>query len=167
MPSIRIPKELKSGFYYLTFTVKNWYYIFDRHDRFQILADSLNYCTSEKDLRIYAYVFMINHIHLVASSTDVIGFVRDFKKFTSKELLKNIRETEPPVLKLFDNGDGSFQVWARTNMPKLIESEGYLIQKMNYIHENPVRRQYVMRPEDWRWSSANPESEIVLEALEM
>jgi putative transposase len=43
MPSIRISKELTSGIYYLTFTVRNWYYIFDRHNRFQILADSLKY----------------------------------------------------------------------------------------------------------------------------
>jgi len=48
MPSVRISKELTSGIYYLTFTVRNWYYIFDRHNRFQILADSLKYCQKNK-----------------------------------------------------------------------------------------------------------------------
>jgi hypothetical protein len=39
------------------------------------------------------------------------------------------------------------------------------LQKINYIHENPVRKQYVQRPEDWEWSSANPESEIIIEQI--
>lgn len=50
-------------------------------------------------------------------------------------------------------------------MPKMIVNEGYLLQKIKYIHENPVRRQYVKRAEDWVWSSANPESEIIVESL--
>ncbi len=41
MPSIRISKEAVSDIYFLTFTVKNWYYIFDRNNRFDILADSI------------------------------------------------------------------------------------------------------------------------------
>jgi putative transposase len=165
MPSVRISKELASGFYYLTFTVRNWYYIFDRHNRFQILADSLNYCQANKGLKIYAYVFMINHLHLIASANDMIGFVRDFKKYTSKELQDNIIATEPGVLKLFDLGNGKYEFWSRTNMPKSIENEIYLIQKMNYIHENPVRKRYVKRPEDWLWSSANTDSDIIIEPM--
>ena len=165
MPSVRIAKTLTTGFYYLTFTVRNWYYIFDRHNRFQILADSLKYCQQHKRLKIYAYVFMINHMHIISSSPDMIGFIRDYKKYTSKEIQNNIIATEPNVLTLFHLGSGKYEVWARTNMPKMIENEAYLLQKMEYIHENPVRRQYVKTPEDWLWSSANPESEIVVESL--
>ncbi|MBI4689254.1 MAG: transposase [Nitrospirae bacterium] len=167
MPSIRISKEFTTGFYYLTFTVRNWYYIFDRHNRFEILAESLKYCQHHKDLKLYAYVFMLNHIHMVASSPDMIGFVRDFKKFTSKEIQKNIIATEPNVLTLFDVGNGKYEFWERTNMPKVIGKEEYLLQKISYIHLNPVRKQYVKRAEDWVWSSANPESEIIVEQLPM
>ncbi|MBI4838661.1 MAG: transposase [Nitrospirae bacterium] len=165
MPSVRIPKEYTTGNYYLTFTVKNWYYIFDRHNRFEMLADSLKYCQKHKELKIYAYVFMLNHIHLIVSSPDIIGFVRDFKKFTSKEIQKNIIATEPNVLSLFNIGDGKYEFWAKTNMPKVIETMEYLVQKINYVHTNPVRKQYVKKPEDWVWSSANPESEILIEPI--
>ncbi len=75
MPSVRISEELTSGNDYLTFTVRNWYYIFDRHNRFQILSDSLKYCQKNKGVKIYAYIFMINHLHLIASGNDMIGFV--------------------------------------------------------------------------------------------
>jgi putative transposase len=165
MPSVRISKEHTSGIYYLTFTVRNWYYIFDRHNRFQILADSLKYCQKNKGVKIYAYVFMINHLHLIASGNDMIGFVRDFKRHTSKEMQNNIIATELGVLKLFDLGNGKYEFWSRTNMPKMIESEEYIMQKINYVHANPVRRQYVKKPEDWMWSSASPDSDIIIEPL--
>jgi putative transposase len=165
MPSVRIAKELTDGFYYLTFTVRNWYYILDRHNRFQILADSLKYCQQHKALKIYAYVFMINHMHIIASSPDMIGFVRDDKKYTSIEIQNNIIATEPNVLSLFRLGNGEYEVWSRTNMPKMIENKGYFLQKIKYIHENPVRRQYVKNPEDRIWSSANPESDIIIESV--
>ena len=172
MPSVKISQELKSKIYFLTFTVKNWYYIFDRHNRFQILSNSIQYCQKNKDLKLFVYVFMLNHIHLIASSSDMIAFVRDFKKFTSKEIQKNIIATEPNILKLFrvQVGDAEptarYEFWQKTNMPKLIESEKYFFQKANYIHENPMRKQYVVNPEHWHWSSANPNSEIKVEVIE-
>lgn len=106
---------------------------------------------------------MLNHIHIIASSPDMIGFVRDFKKFTSKEIQKNVIATEPNVLKLFDMGSGKYEFWERTNMPKMIKSEEYLFQKIRYIHANPIRKQYVKSPEAWLWSSANPENKIKIE----
>ena len=161
MPSVRIPKEFNNGIYFLTFTVKKWYYLFDRKYRWNIIADSLKYCRQHKGLKIYGFVFMLNHIHLIVSSPDVSGFVRDFKKFTSKEFHKNISKTEPNVLKLFMGENGKYEFWEKTNMPKYLEAEKFFLQKLNYIHENPVRKTYVLKPEDWYWSSANPLCEIL------
>ena len=62
-------------------------------------------------------------------------------------------------------GSGKYEFWERTNMPKMIKSEEYLLQKIRYIHANPVRKQYVKNPEDWVWSSANNESTIKLESV--
>ena len=165
MPSTRISKELNSRVYFLTFTVKNWYYIFDRHNRFEILGDSISYCRRHKGLRLYAYVFMINHIHLIASAPDMAAFVRDFKRHTSSEISKNIIATEPDLLRLFQT-DEKWEFWQKTNMPKIIESEDYFSQKVNYIHNNPVKKQYVQNPEHWLWSSANPESTIKIDNIE-
>ena len=166
MPSPRISKNYTSATYFLTFTIKHWYYIFDRHNRFEILADSLTYCQKHKHLKIHAYVFMLNHIHLIISSPDAIGFVRDFKKFTSKEMQKNIIAFEANVLKLFKKATGEgYEFWQPSNMPKIIESEDFLNQKIEYIHYNPVRKQYVNNPEDWVWSSANAESGIQVDPL--
>ncbi|MDD3190277.1 MAG: transposase [Candidatus Pacebacteria bacterium] len=165
MPSIRISKELNSEIYFITFTVKNWYYIFDRHNRFKILADSIKYCQKHKSLKLYAYVFMVNHVHMIVSAPDMIAFVRDFKRYTASEIIKNIIATEPDVIKLFQANE-KWEFWQKTNMPKIIESEDYFKQKINYIHNNPVRKQYIQVPEHWFWSSANPTSVIEVENTE-
>ena len=140
MPSLRINKNNNTATYFVTFTVIHWYYLFDRHNRWDIVANSLQYCKEQKQLKLYSFVFMLNHLHLLFSSPDAAGFVRDFKKFTSKELKKNIQATEPNILKLFLNENGIYQFWHTTNMPILIESEKVALQKMSYIQNNPVRK---------------------------
>ena len=160
MPSVRISKNANKGYYFVTFTVFRWYYLFDRYQRWNILANSLKYCIENKRFELYGFVFMLNHIHLIFHSSDSIGFVRDFKKFTSKELKKNILENEENILKLFLDERGNYQFWQKTNMPLLIENEKFFLQKLNYIHNNPVKKNYVERPEYWYWSSANPDCEL-------
>ena len=152
MPLLRIPESGKDQLFFITFTVKHWYYLFDRHNRFKILEDSFIYCQKNKNLKIYAFVFMLNHLHFIGSAPDMISVVRDMKKFLSKQFKKNLSENEPNVLKLFQNGD-EYSFWENANSPKQILSDSFLEQKVNYIHFNPVQKQYVHSPEDWRWSS--------------
>ena len=160
MGTFRINRNEKGELYFCTLTLCGWYYIFDRHDRFRILADNLAYCQRTKGLKIYAYVFMLNHIHLIASANDLAGVLRDFKSFTAKELSKNICAFEPQILRLFQTEKG-FHFWQNGNEPKMIETEKFLHQKLTYIHNNPVKKEYVNYPEEWRWSSANEIQEII------
>jgi REP element-mobilizing transposase RayT len=160
MPSSRIAAELNAGTYFLTLTVQRWYYLFDRYQRWPILAESLAYCQASKGLEINGYVFMLNHLHLIATSPDMAGFVRDFKRFTAKRLRENLGQHEPNVLALFLDEAGGYRFWQPTNAPKKIENPAFYVQKLNYIHENPVRKGYVTRPEHWYWSSAHPDSPL-------
>jgi hypothetical protein len=52
MPSRRVPIDPNAGTYHVTLTVQHWYYLFDRHGRWQILADSLRYCQDNKGLEL-------------------------------------------------------------------------------------------------------------------
>ncbi len=171
MPSPRVSKELNKGIYFLTFTTKNWFYIFDRHDRWNIIADSLEFCRKNKGLKIYEFVFMLNHVHLIVESPDVSGFIRDFKQFTAKQIKKNIQEHEPTIEKLFidEDEEEQFELWQKTNLPLAIESDKFYQQKTEYIRYNPVRKNYVMQEDPWYWSSANPhcalQSDELFEAM--
>jgi len=160
MPSRRVATDLNAGTYYLTLTIQRWYYLFDRYNRWQILADSLRYCQQNKGLELNGYVFMLNHIHLIITSADIAGFLRDFKRFTSVKFKENLETTEPCVLQLFVDDKGKYQFWQKTNAPKKIENPKFYRQKLNYIHQNPVRKGYVADSEHWLWSSANPVSPL-------
>lgn len=154
MPSPRINQELKSEIYFVSLTIQKWYYIFDRHDRWEVLLKALQYYQKNNDLKIYAWVFMLNHIHLIFQIEDSINFLRSFKSYTSHQLKENIQSTEPNVLKIFKFKDG-YHIWRKNNFPELIQSEDFFFQKVKYIEDNPVKKEYVYNPEDWKYSSAN------------
>ena len=165
MPSKRVASDLNAGTYFLTLTVQRWYYLFDRHNRWQILAESLLYCQENKGLELNGYVFMLNHIHLIATSPDMAGFLRDFKRFTSVKFKSNLETTEPRILSLFMDEAGKYKFWQDTNAPMKIENPAFYRQKLNYVQENPVRKGYVGKAEHWIWSSANPESTLDVRIL--
>ncbi len=50
--------------------------------------------------------------------------------------------------------DREYQVWEEGAHPQLLQNQNILLQKLDYIHFNPVKRGYVDKPEDWRYSSA-------------
>ena len=84
-------KPLTNTLYFTTSTVIDWIDIFTRTSYRHIIVDSLAYCQHAKGLRIYAWVLMSNHLHMVVSAEDkqTIGYIlRDFKKFTNKIILK-------------------------------------------------------------------------------
>ena len=79
------------GYYFVTFTVVEWIDIFTRPIYRDILVASLNYCIKHKGLVVYGWVIMSNHIHLIISTKtyqeNISEIIRDFKKFTSGEIV--------------------------------------------------------------------------------
>lgn len=66
---------------------------------------------------------MLNHIHLIVRFPDMTRFLCDFKKFTSREILKNIAATEPTLLDLFPEKNRKRKFCQETNFPEMIDSE--------------------------------------------
>lgn len=106
-------------------------------------------------------------MHLIASAKEegnLSDILRDFKKFTSKALIDAIKETLESrrdwMLNLFwyarknNKKIKYFKVWQDGNDAKEIHSTAFLDEKMDYIHNNPVRAELVARPEDYLYSSA-------------
>ena len=81
--------------YFLTFQVVNWIDIFSRKVYRDIFIESLGYCIKYKGLTVYAYVVMTNHVHLIVKSSqgNLSEIIRDLKRHTSKQILKEIEES--------------------------------------------------------------------------
>lgn len=78
------------GLYFITFATVEWIDVFTRQEYREILIASLDFCTKEKGLRLFAYVIMSNHLHLIVAAEhgfNLSNIIRDFKKFTSKQIL--------------------------------------------------------------------------------
>ena len=160
MPTLRIDKDLKDRAYFLTFTIIEWIDVFTSRKYFDSLINALKFYQKELNIRIFGYVIMSNHIHLLAQCKDMIRFIKGFKSYTTKEIKKLLQNDNRKYLfKLLKDSKinrnrQKFQIWESKNWPELVESEGFFNQKINYIHENPVIKGYVDKEEDWLYSSA-------------
>ncbi len=151
--------------HFLTFQVIDWVDVFSRKIYRDIILESLAYCRKEKGLRVWAYVIMPNHVHVLfeAKNSNLSDIVRDFKRFTSTKILKSIQEINESrrdwMLKRFEfaarsnKRSNNIQFWTHENHAIEIYSNEFLWQKMTYIHNNPVRAGFVENPSEWLYSS--------------
>ena len=156
------------GLYFVSFATVNWIDVFTRDIYRDIVVNSLNYCIKEKGLVVYAWVIMTNHVHLVIRSKNLPleGIMRDMKSFTSREIVKTIKENPQEsrkewMLWMFNRAgqrninNNNAQFWQQHNQPIELRQELYDIDNcMNYIHDNPVKSGFVSKPEDYKYSSA-------------
>jgi len=149
------------GTYFLTMTIVEWIPVFTQRTVCEIIAESLSFCRANKSLCLHAYVIMENHLHLVASGPDLPGTIRAFKGFTARQILLHAQSSgQEWMLNQFEHYKqrhrtaSTHQVWQEGSHPQLIQGDEMLLQKIEYIHNNPVRRGWVDLPEHWRYSSA-------------
>ena len=154
--------------YFITITVVDWVDIFTRPRYKHIIVDSLAYCQKHKGLRVFAWVLMPNHLHAIIAtegSHTVGDIMRDFKKFTSKRVVNELENDSQESRRkwMLDRfrfrGDNDrkitfYRLWQDGYHPVSLTSYEMYQQKLDYIHDNPVRHEFVSRPEGYLYSSA-------------
>ena len=154
--------------HFITFAVVQWIDVFSRKDYADIVVESLKFCQQNKGLNIHAWCVMSNHLHLIVSSTEpnkLSDIIRDFKKFTSSQILKAIAENDQEsrknwMLWIFSKAgeknkrNNEYQFWHQDNHPLECDTNDILDSRMNYLHENPVRAGLVRHAQDYIYSSA-------------
>ena len=153
--------------YFLTITVIDWIGVFSRKEYKIIIVDSLNYCIENKGLTVFAWVVMSNHIHLVVKANDgyeLSSIIRDFKKFTAKSIISAIKEIgESRRVWMLNKMEFAgrrlkrikkYKFWKDANHAIELTDNYLTDQKINYIHENPVKAMIVAQAEHYLFSSA-------------
>ena len=104
---------------------------------------------------------MENHLHCTAQSDDVSEIIKEFKSYTARKIIDYCKERKNITLlgkfaqeKLAYKIQSAYQVWQEGRHPEEITTERIMKQKVEYIHNNPVRRGYVDDPSHWRYFSA-------------
>ena len=128
-----------------------------------IVVNSMNYCIANKGLEVYVWCLMPSHLHMIAATQsadrdELSKVMRDFKKFTSKEIVDRIVDIDESrkawLLRHFQTGPNSNQVWKEGMHPVELFTKRFTDQKMDYIHNNPVEAGIVYEPQQYVLSSA-------------
>jgi REP element-mobilizing transposase RayT len=145
---------------FLTATILNWQHLLD--DEFkQIVINAMRWLVNQKRCRIYGFVIMPNHIHLLWKIAD--GFDRAnvrgaLLSFTAHEFKMRLA-TNPIRLKVYQVNlvDRTYQFWQRDCAVKECWSEMFFEQKLDYILNNPLQPHWNLAdlPERYFWSSAS------------
>jgi putative transposase len=126
----------------------------------KIASSALDEARRSGRFAIFAYVIMLDHLHVITDGARkpsdtlrfingiaghrVIGYLRDGGYTASLEKLRDTKKIREHKYSLWDGHSNVF----------LVTSESVFMQRVNYIHQNPVRAGLVGQPEDYRWSSA-------------
>jgi REP element-mobilizing transposase RayT len=154
--------------HFITCTVVDWIDVFTRKDYCEIVIESLAFCQREKGLIVHAFVIMPNHIHLITNSKEGINqsdVLRDFKQFTSRHIVKAIQSIPESrrewMLERFSLAASTtkgkvkyYQFWQEAYHAEVLYSPDFIAQKLNYLHENPVKAGYVTEAMYYRYRSA-------------
>lgn len=155
-----------AGIYFVTLTVVHWIDVFTRKELRHVLIDALRYCQQQKGLVIHAWVVMSNHLHLIVSTQQapLEAILRDFKKHTSKQLVRTIAEINESrsewLLRAFSKAAigirrvKHMKVWQDGNHPILLDTNKIVEERLHYLHYNPVEAELVEEPHYYWYSSA-------------
>jgi putative transposase len=157
----------KEGVYFVSFATVYWIDVFTRTDYMNIIVDSLSFCIRNKGMELFCWCLMPSHLHLIfrAQFENPSDLLRDFKKYTSKQLVncieENVQESRREWLLWMFKRAGEknsnvkeYQFWQQHNKPIWLYSPEVTDQKLDYIHNNPVVSGFVLEPKDWKYSSA-------------
>jgi REP-associated tyrosine transposase len=146
--------------HFVTCTVLHWIPVFTRPATVDILLESLRFLMQD-GLKVYAFVILENHLHMVVQSEDLGRDIARFKAYTAKRLIGYLSENQVTQIleqlafyKKAHKEDRAYQFWQEGCHPEWIQNDQMMRQKVEYIHNNPVQRGYVDLPEHWRYSSA-------------
>ncbi len=147
--------------YFVTTSCVHHYPLFQRDITKRLVVDTLDCMRLRKRFKLYAFVIMPNHIHLILQcrAEDPLGdTIRDFKKHVADRLLRayRVRKNSAALTRLTVRGKRAHKVWAPSYDAKDVFTPAFLRQKMTYIHNNPCQPHWdlVGCAEAYLWSSA-------------
>ena len=105
---------------------------------------------------VVGYVVMPEHIHLLVSEPEVgtpSTVLQVLKQRTARALLPRPKKADPRQGRLFVEDGERAAFWQARFYDFNVWTERKRVEKLRYIHTNPVRRGLAAEPEGWRWSS--------------
>jgi putative transposase len=152
--------------FFVTCSAVKWLPLFEMDPYRSIIVDSLAYIVAHKPVELNAYVIMPTHVHAIlwsARDQRIGDILRDLKRFTSRAISRLAEErNDIQWLTVFREARqagraqvrSQYQVWQEGSHPEAIYSPAFARQKLEYIHNNPVKAGLASTAVEWAYSSA-------------
>jgi len=145
---------------YTTLVTNNRIPVF-RTDRMrEFICSAIDEARRSAGFLLFAYVVMLDHLHLLTSRPSTTSdLLRVLKGLTARRVIDHLKANNySSSLKKLEHQvrdrNYKYSLWQTEKNVFPIYSEKMFKQKLNYIHQNPVRARLVERATDYRWSSA-------------
>ena len=121
---------------------------------------SLGFLQKDQRILLYAFVIMSNHLHLIWQPLGIHTPKQNqhnFLKYTAQQIKFYLLEHDRVGLENYKvkAADREYQFWERNPLSIELYSEKMFMQKLNYLHKNPVKAGLCLYPEDYHYSSAS------------
>ena len=148
-----------SKIYFFTTTIHKWFPLLDAAENKELLVNYLKQLSDKGFLRIYAFVIMPNHIHLIWQQLNKNGKETpqgSFLKYSAHEFLKKLKQNGASKIYEVNAANKKHEIWQRDSLSIEIYSREVARQKLNYIHFNPVSGKWKLAKDDldYYYSSA-------------
>jgi putative transposase len=153
--------------YFVTFTIAEWIKVLEKDDYKDLIINTIKFYQKNKGLVVYGYCIMPNHVHMIVqavSNFTISEILRDVKKFTARAIVKKLEDEKPAgylnILSKFAEAGTplkritSYKVWQDGNHAKLIYSNKFLMEKLSYLHNNPIEYGLCSVSWEYEYSSA-------------
>jgi putative transposase len=146
---------------FFTATILEWKPLLKEDKYKDIIMSSLRFLVENKRVKVFSFVIMPNHLHLIwqmQPGHEREDVQRDFLKYTAQKIRFDLVDNNPEGLKEFEvaAADRKYQFWERNALSVDLYNHHSFMQKLNYIHNNPVHERWKLSttPEGYRYSSA-------------
>ena len=144
---------------FITFCTHNQLPLLSDNKIRRIILDIILDAKKQYGFKLIAYVLMPEHVHLILipnENSKVGHIIGEIKRLSSKKIHKYLILQKSKLIKkltVIRNGAERFVFWRKRCYDHNCRSEESLWEKVNYCHNNPVKRGLVQSPEKWQWSS--------------
>jgi putative transposase len=143
--------------FFVTATIQKWKKLLERDTYKDIIIGALQFLVAQNKATVYGFVIMNNHVHIIwqaKGSHKIKDIQNSFIKHTSKQLKQQAEKDN--LIEDFEvnKPDRKYNFWKRDSLSIELFTQPVFMQKLNYIHYNPVKAGLTLLPEDYHYSSA-------------
>ena len=157
MPRLRHFDHLNTA-RFITFSCYHRQKLLTKNAAIDIFLTSLEAIRSKYSIKLYGYVIMPEHVHLVLHPPDSVKLgpvIGELKSKSASQIIFGKLLKLPEICRVVKNNKERWIFWQPRCYDHNCRTQETVIEKINYCHKNAVVRGLVADPEHYRWSSYN------------